>query len=747
MTNYDKDKQDIIDALSTALLRWYPFKHGSRALVLGDSSAIVVMLEDIFNIQVTCVHLDELENVAGSFDYVICVCGLEKLAQPMHILLCLRNMLVPDGTMLLGMNNRLGLRYFCGDHDPYTGRCLDSIENYSRFPNSLGHMYARSEIETMLSEAGWDRRKFYSVLPRLEEATLIYADGQLPKEDLLNRLFPSYNHPQSLWLEEEPLYKYLADNGMFHAMANAYLIECSRKGRFADAMYVTSSMDRGSKNAMITVVHENGTVSKEAAYPDGEVRLRQMDAHMKSLQASGVAVIEGRMDNKGRYIMPYVKEVTGQLYLKELFFKDKDKFIKAMDAFREAILSSSPTHIGKFVDANGREGETTLFDRAYFDMVPLNSFHLNGKFVFFDQEFVVENCPVGVVVARMITTFYAGARTPDLERILPADVLYDRYGLLEEKQRWFKMEGAFLQQLRQEHILAEYNKKVRRGWLTVSANRQRMNYPTEEYRRLFLDIFQNTEGKKLILFGSGKYAKDFMDLYRVRYSVQIVVDNNTDTWGQDLHGITIQSPKVLKRLEPNSYKILICIKNFYPVIEQLDAMGCENYSVFDPGKSYAVPKIPMNSNLELSSHAGKKKYHVGYIAGVFDLFHIGHLNLLCRAKEQCDYLIVGVVSDRQVREYKKVEPFVPFEERLEMVRSCRYVDEAHEIPIEHPDTDMAWKLYHFDAQFSGSDYEHDPVWLAKKQWLEERGSTMVFFPYTQSTSSTKLKKLIDKHII
>ena len=142
-----------------------------------------------------------------------------------------------------------------------------------------------------------------------------------------------------------------------------------------------------------------------------------------------------------------------------------------------------------------------------------------------------------------------------------------------------------------------------------------------------------------------------------------------------------------------------------------------------------------------------KPYRVGYVAGVFDLFHIGHLNIIRRAKEHCDYLIVGVVSDRQVREGKKVEPFVPFEERLDMVRSCRYVDEAHEIPFEHPDTDMAWKLYRFDVQFSGSDYEHDPVWLAKKKWLEERGSTLVFFPYTQSTSSTHLKKLIEERLI
>ena len=270
-----------------------------------------------------------------------------------------------------------------------------------------------------------------------------------------------------------------------------------------------------------------------------------------------------------------------------------------------------------------------------------------------------------------------------------------------------------------------------------------MNYPARDYRRLFFDVFENIDGKKLILFGSGRYAREFMSLYRVRFPVHAIVDNNANAWGQKLHDVAVQSPELLKNLHQGEYKVLICIKQFQPIMEQLEDMGVDDYSIFDPGKSYAIPRLPVS----VPSDGTSKPYHIGYVAGVFDLFHIGHLNILRRAKEHCDYLIVGVVSDRQVREYKKVEPFVPFEERLDMIRSCRYVDEAHEIPFEHPDTDMAWKLYRFDVQFSGSDYEHDPVWLKKKEWLEERGSTMVFFPYTQSTSSTRLKKLIEERLI
>ncbi|MDE7016223.1 MAG: adenylyltransferase/cytidyltransferase family protein [Lachnospiraceae bacterium] len=158
-------------------------------------------------------------------------------------------------------------------------------------------------------------------------------------------------------------------------------------------------------------------------------------------------------------------------------------------------------------------------------------------------------------------------------------------------------------------------------------------------------------------------------------------------------------------------------------------------------------KAPLTIRQDTNGNKTPKKYHVGYIAGVFDLFHIGHLNMFKRAKEQCDYLIVGVVNDESVMKNKKTMPYIPFEERIELVRACRYVDEAVEIPTDYNNTDEAYRRYQFDVQFSGSDYADNPVWLAKKVFLQKQGSDMVFFPYTQSTSSTKIKELIEKNLL
>ena len=743
MTNVDMKAREIIEDLPTAIVRWYPFRHGGKLLFLGDDVKLANMLRRVYGMNVVVAGIEQTKDISGIFDYVICIGWLERISNPVEILQGLHAKLADDGTLLLGVNNRLGIRLFCGERDLYTSRVFDGIDNYHQSNVRQGRMYACNELKNMLIESGWKKHKFYSVLHSLEEPVMLFAEGQLPKESLTNRIIPSYQYPHSVFIEEELLYDTLVANSLLYPMANAYLIECPMDGNFADALYVTSSLERGRENAMMTVIHSDGTVSKEAAYPEGKKRLARLDENIRAMKKAGVSVVEGHFDN-GCYVMPYIEVPTGQVYLRELLLRDKDKFLEAMDAFSRAIRSSSPIHRGEFIDANSVRGETELLEQAFLDMVPLNSFFIDGKFVFFDQEFSEANYPVNVLLTRMIATFYAGS--PELEQILPADVLYERYGLLEEKQRWLEMEWAFLRELRQETPLADYHRRVRRNEDVLAANRRRMNYPVRDYRKLFFDIFEHADTKKLIIFGSGRFAREFMDLYRVRYPVYAIVDNNENAWGQEIHGVTVQSPALLKDFQPGECKVLICIKQFQSVMEQLEDMWVEDYSVFDPGKSYAIPKVPLQEGRNPVSE-GSKPYRVGYVAGVFDLFHIGHLNILRRAKEHCDYLIVGVVSDRQVREYKKVEPFVPFKERLDMIRSCRYVDEAHEIPFEHPDTDMAWKLYRFDVQFSGSDYEHDPVWLKKKEWLEERGSTMVFFPYTQSTSSTRLKKLIEERLI
>lgn len=135
-------------------------------------------------------------------------------------------------------------------------------------------------------------------------------------------------------------------------------------------------------------------------------------------------------------------------------------------------------------------------------------------------------------------------------------------------------------------------------------------------------------------------------------------------------------------------------------------------------------------------NAEKRKTIIGYLSGTFDLFHMGHLNLLKRAKEQCDYLIVGVHPNAA---HKGKKTYISFEERLEIVQSIKYVDRAIE---SLPEDNEVWNIYHYDKLFVGSDYKGTDRFKAYEKYFEDKGVEIVYFPYTKGTSSTQLRQLI-----
>lgn len=132
----------------------------------------------------------------------------------------------------------------------------------------------------------------------------------------------------------------------------------------------------------------------------------------------------------------------------------------------------------------------------------------------------------------------------------------------------------------------------------------------------------------------------------------------------------------------------------------------------------------------------KPQVVVGYLSGTFDLFHIGHLNLLRRAREQCDYLIVGV---HESGAWKGKDTFIPFEERKAILGSVRYVDKVVKSFAEDSD---AWEVLHFDKLFVGSDYKGSARFQRYEEFFKGKGVEIVYFPYTEGTSSTQLREAI-----
>lgn len=135
-----------------------------------------------------------------------------------------------------------------------------------------------------------------------------------------------------------------------------------------------------------------------------------------------------------------------------------------------------------------------------------------------------------------------------------------------------------------------------------------------------------------------------------------------------------------------------------------------------------------------------KKYKVGYTTGVYDMFHIGHLNILRKAKDQCEYLIVGVSTDELVQKEKNKTPIIPFEERVEILEACRYVDKV--VPQINKDKIRAWETHQFDVMFVGDDWKNSKIFSEAEKILNTHGVDVVYFPYTKHISSTKLREKI-----
>ena len=131
---------------------------------------------------------------------------------------------------------------------------------------------------------------------------------------------------------------------------------------------------------------------------------------------------------------------------------------------------------------------------------------------------------------------------------------------------------------------------------------------------------------------------------------------------------------------------------------------------------------------------------VGYTTGVYDLFHIGHLNLLRNAKSMCDKLIVGVTTDKLLLDYKKKSPVIPFAERCEIVRSIKYIDAV--IPQETMDKYSIWEMIKFDVIFVGDDWFNTPKWQLIESKFKEVDVRVIYFPYTRGTSSTLINEIL-----
>ena len=494
---------ELVKEFSKGALVWYNFKPDCDILYLyndKEDAAVKEFLQQKGTVTLcSCIELAEAKLEVNRYDYIVGIDVIEECQNPAELLKACHKILKSSGRIVLGTENRYAIKYICGDRDPYTNHSFDGMENYRRLSDVdrnliAGRCYSMAELKLMLSQAGFENDKFYSVMPSLQETQLVYAEGYEPVEELAMRYFPLYNYPDSVFLEEQYLYTDLIKNGMFHKMANAYIIECSMDGRLDDTIHATISLDRGHDNALVTSICEHDgvrNVIKRAVYKEGIHKLKEMQDNLNDLHARGINVVVSSIEND-TFIMPYVDAPVAMNELKAIAKKDKNAFLKAMDDMNELIINSSEhTGIISEKDRNSADGRDLgpILERGYIDMVPLNCFYdgtiedSRSRFIYYDQEFYWDNCPAKAIMYRSISIIYDGT-DKEFERIMPRTELLDRYELAECEDVWQRMSSRFTETLRNQKPLRPYYENKRVDGRILYTNREKINYSAKEYQKL-----------------------------------------------------------------------------------------------------------------------------------------------------------------------------------------------------------------------------------------------------------------------
>lgn len=489
-----------LSSLRTGLFSWYDFGKDAQVLEIGAGFGPVtgVLCDKCGHVTATerTAHRAEalvrrwhekenLDVYAGEwtamdfgqkFDYIILTGILERVCggsgdskRYVEYFESVSGLLKENGILLTAVENRFGLKYFCGAKEPHSGKVFDGINHYPA--GTRGYSFSRQELKDIVEEAGFPAVKFYYPLPDYKLPQLVYTDECLPEKNLRERLIPYYTNKTSLIAVEKDLYDDVIENGVFPFFANSFLVECGKEKDFNKAVYAAISTDRGKERSFATVIYQDYTVEKMALFAEGEKNVAQLCCNLEDLEAHGVPVIEFQL-KENAIVMPFIPCPTLSNYLKLLIKKDVNRFLEILDQLYGFILQSSEEVkqsenrlierlCEQAADEEERESIEALdwgpvLEKVYMELIPLNCFYNqeHGQFLFFDQEFVREKYPAKYTLFRAIHYIYCF--TPDAEKYLPKKQLLARYGLEELWKYFWKEEQLFLDEVRKHDTYRQF---------------------------------------------------------------------------------------------------------------------------------------------------------------------------------------------------------------------------------------------------------------------------------------------------
>lgn len=510
------------------LLNWYHFKQNSSVLEVGAGmGALTGLLCDKLD-HVVALEMSEKRaevirkrypnrknltlvsddiftwETEKRFDYIVVVGVLEYAGvfcsdnfPYQKFVSNLTRFLKPDGTVLLAIENRFGLKYWCGASEDHLCKPFAGIRGYKEGKDA--RTFSKKELECFFANAGLINSRFFYVLPDYKFPTLIYTDNYKPNLSAIQKLAFSYVKGSSLICKEAELYKDIFENSVEGFFANSFLIEASYSDLSEQPMYIVGRGECKKEYRVSTLIYPNKTVIKKPMHNKALQHLKNIIQNEEMLKKNGIKIIPSELKNDNLFI-PYCTASTAEMeYHKYLENNDVESLFELIKLLKlnllksaECINSSEISKLEKTFWISEELGP--LLKNGYIDMNFSNSFFIDKELHFYDQEWCFPNVPLNFILFYAIRQSYlsfTGRTTIQLMDILKYFNIDTNADKFIEIERYFWNKILY----RQEHF---YDKD---GWYNHFDNSLLLNNQFEKYKseimQRYNDVIVELENKNM----------------------------------------------------------------------------------------------------------------------------------------------------------------------------------------------------------------------------------------------------------
>lgn len=488
------------------ILNWYAFQENSDILEIGCGMGAITELlcqkaKSVTSVELSkrrasaaylrCRNYSNLEIIVGNlndiefekkFDYITLIGVLEYQGRytdsenPFKDFLSkIKSLLKPNGKLLIAIENKYGLKYWCGAREDHTAIPFDGLNQY--ILSKTAQTFSRQELADLVKNAGFENSFFYYPLPDYKFPQVIYSDEYLPKNSSIDNWLPYYYPDTSTMIADETLiYKDIIKNNVFPFFSNSFFVECAvnKNDHVGYTKYIVSSPLRKKEYRINTVLNEDGFF--KYAEKASENQLYNIENIYNNLIKSGINIAHIKKDKLSLSIETITGTSLTSEFIKLYEAKDIDSIISLWKRLYCELKSSSPSMVSEknILITNGLTDNfylnknDKLLEYGYIDMIHKNCFVNNDKFTWIDQEWAINGLPASLILFYNIYNLYSANSW--MKKILPAIKLLDYFEISVYSDIYTTFCKSFIQTILDPNVTAAYGYFRRTNFSNITDN-------------------------------------------------------------------------------------------------------------------------------------------------------------------------------------------------------------------------------------------------------------------------------------